>query len=84
LPNPIAAVKNRLTRPMRSGQRREMIVTQSGKMMKRHVGGVSHGKTQRSKNPIIASRMASELHRLCDELYSTLISGLFKNVRNLF
>jgi hypothetical protein len=45
LPNPIAAVKNRPTRPILFAQRREMIVMQSGKMMKHHVGVISHGKT---------------------------------------
>jgi hypothetical protein len=67
---------------MRFGRRREMIVMPSVKMTKPHVGVISRGKTQLSKNPTVTSEMASELQHLCDEFYPISISRLYTNVRN--
>jgi hypothetical protein len=57
-------------------------VMPSVKMMKRHVGVISHAKSLLSKNPIVTSEMASELQHLCDEFYPISISRLYTNVRN--
>jgi hypothetical protein len=82
LRNPIAAAKNRPTRPMLFGLRHEMIVIPSVKMTKPHVGVISHGKSPLLKNPIATLEMASELQHLCDEFYPISISRLYTNVRN--
>jgi hypothetical protein len=80
--NPIAAVKNQPKKLTRLGLRREMIVIQSVKMMKRRGGAISRSKIQLSKNQIGLPEMAFELHHQCVAFYPILISGLFNNVRN--